>query len=329
MLFDVPAESGGALTILNEYYEIAKNDTNNEWFFILSTPLLKETENIKVLNYPWVKKSWIHRLYFDFLVAYKLVEKFHIDEVYSLQNVIIPNLKVRQNLYLHQPLPFVGKKYKIYENFQFWIYQNIISRLIFKSIRLADKIIVQTNWIMQSAIEITRVSRNKFILKHPELAHKVKKKYTPLECVDQIFFYPANGLAYKNHEVIINACRILKLKGISNYKVILTLKGNENTRIVKLRRIISSENLPIEFVGVISIDAVYEYYSKAVLIFPSYIESFGLPILEAKLHETPIIVSDCAYSREILISYNKVNFFHYNDSSALAKLIYNQLNNKI
>ena len=50
MVFDVPAERGGALTILeNIYHWIQKYpDKSIEWFIIVSTPKLKDMENIKV-----------------------------------------------------------------------------------------------------------------------------------------------------------------------------------------------------------------------------------------------------------------------------------------
>lgn len=328
MVFDVPAESGGALTILNQYYEVAIKDEENEWIFVVSTPELKETKNVKVFNYHWIKKSWFHRLYFDKSIAHKLVEKHGVDEILSLQNVTIPKVKVKQTLYLHQPLPFVEKRYGISENFKFWVYQNIISKMIFKSIQVADKVIVQTEWIMHSAIDKANVTKEKFILKQPELNIEIKKLYEPDERNGRLFFFPASGLVYKNHEVIINACRLLKDKGISNYKVVFTLKGDENKHIWKLREIVLGENLPIEFLGSMSINNVYEYYSKAVLIFPSYIETFGLPMLEAKMHRSPVLASDCAFSHEILDGYDKVHFFDPFDTLQLSELMRMVLNYK-
>jgi glycosyltransferase involved in cell wall biosynthesis len=309
MVFDVPAESGGALTILNQYHAAALNDKENEWIFVVSTPELKETDNVKVLNYPWIKKSWFHRLYFDKLISYKLVEQYKVDEVLSLQNVVVPKVKAKQILYLHQPLPFVEKSYGLTEDPKFWVYQNIISKMIFKSIKKADKVIVQTKWIRDAAIKKANVKKEKFILKQPELNVSVKKLYTSDENNGKLFFYPASGLVYKNHEVIVKACKLLKDKGISDYKVIFTLKGDENKHIRKLREIVTGENLPVEFIGSIDIETVYEYYSKSILIFPSYIETFGLPMLEAKMHQAPIIASDCAFSHEILDGYDKVEFF--------------------
>lgn len=321
MVFDVPAESGGALTILNQYYDAAIKDKENEWIFVVSTPELKETDNVKVLNYPWIKKSWFHRLYFDNLVANKTVEKHKVDEILSLQNVIIPKVKVKQTLYLHQPLPFVEKRYGLTEDFKFWLYQNVISKMIFKSIREADKVIVQTKWIRDAAIKKANVKKEKFILKQPELNVSVKKLYAPDENTENLFFYPASGLIYKNHEVIVNACKLLKDKGISKFKVVFTLKGDENKHIKRLKQIVIDENLPIDFIGSVGIETVYEYYSKSILIFPSYIETFGLPMLEAKMHESPILASDCAFSHEILDGYDKVLYFDPFTTNSLVDIM--------
>lgn len=321
MVFDVPAEIGGALTILNQYYETAIKDKENEWIFVVSTPELKESDNVKVLNYPWIKKSWFHRLYFDNLVSSKIVEKYNVDEILSLQNVVVPKVKVKQTLYLHQPLPFVEKRYGLTENFRFWLYQNVISTMIFKSIKKADKVIVQTKWIRDAAIEKANVKNEKFILKQPELNISVKKKYSSDENSENSFFYPASGLIYKNHEVIVNACKLLKDKKISNYKVFFTLKGDENKHIKMLKQRVLDENLPVEFIGSVGIETVYDYYSKSILIFPSYIETFGLPMLEAKMHESPIFASDCAFSHEILDGYRSVYYFNPYDAEGLASLM--------
>ena len=318
MVFDVPAVSGGALTILYQHYDSAIKDKDNEWIFVVSTPELKETDNVKVLNYPWIKKSWFYRLYFDKFVAYKLVEKYQVNEILSLQNVVVNGAKVKQTLYLHQPLPFIEKKYGIIENFKFWVYQNVISEMIYKSIREADKIIVQTKWIRDAAIDKANVKKEKFILKQPELNIEVNKFYSPDKQSEKIFFYPSSGLIYKNHMAIVNACKILKEKEVSNFNVILTLNGDENKHIKRIKQMVINEDLPIEFIGSIDIETVYEYYSKSILIFPSYIETFGLPMLEARMHKSPILASDCAFSHEILDGYDKVDFFDPLDANELS-----------
>ena len=321
MVFDVPAELGGSSTILKQYYQEAINSKEIEWIFILSTHILKEYENVRILRYPWIKKSWFHRLFFDEFIAHKLVKKHQIDEVLSLQNLVIPKIKVKQTLYLHQPLPFIEKKYSITENFKFWIYQNIISEKIFKSIREADKVIIQTSWIRDSAILKANVTKEKFILEQPKIDYGIDKMYSIDNHSEKQFFYPSSALVYKNHLVIVNTCKLLKNKGVTNYRVVFTLSGDENRNAKMLKKIVIEERLPIEFIGYIDRELVYDYYSRSTLIFPSYIETFGLPLLEARLHECPIIASNCSFSHEVLKDYSKATFFDPFSSEELASIM--------
>ena len=96
LVYDVAADSGGAATVLQSFYEEFKKDTENEYIFVLSVYKLPETDNIKVLNFPEVKKSMLHRLYFDHFVAHKLEKKYKVDRVLSLQNIELPHTNVPQ-----------------------------------------------------------------------------------------------------------------------------------------------------------------------------------------------------------------------------------------
>lgn len=320
MVFDVPAESGGALTVLKEYHKKAVNDKKNEWIFVVSKPDLLEDGNIKVLKVPWVKRSWFHRLYFDQFIAKKYIEKYQADEVLSLQNVVFPNVKVKQTLYLHQSLPFAERRYKIYENLKFWLYQNIISKLIYKSIRKADSIIVQTNWMREVCAARVNVSPSKFKVESPKLNIKIIKKYSEDNINNNtLFFYPADGMDYKNHKVIVEAVKLLRDQGIGNFKVIFTLNGDENRNVKNMSKFINNNELPIDFVGKLDTEEVFELYSKSILIFPSYIETVGLPLLEARMHETPILASDCSFAHEVLQEYHNVKFFDPYECNQLMK----------
>jgi len=329
MVFNVPATTSGALTVLEEYYTraIKSADVNVQWIFVVSTPELKETENVRVLRYPWVKKSWLHRLLFDCFVAPKLVKKQNPDEILSLQNVIIPFVtKVRQVLYVHQSLPFVDYKFGFKENKLYWIYQNIIGRFIIRSIRKADEIIVQTNWMKEACCQKAKVNPSKIRVEPPKLNIEVRKYFTSEGSSLRTFFYPASPDSYKNHKIILEACKKLKEVGIDNYRVVLTLSGRENKYALELYEIARRDGLSIEFIGSLKREEVYEWYSKSVLIFPSYIETFGLPLLEAMLHKTPIITSDTLFSHEILDDYENVWFFEPFDADELCKAMLDVMN---
>lgn len=308
MVFDVPAESGGALSVLHEFYNECKHNQKNEYIFIVSLPELKETSNIKVLKFPWIKKSWGHRLYFDHIIAHKLIKKHNIDRVLSLQNVIIPHTNVYQSVLIHNALPFSEYRFNFKENKILWIYQNFIGKIIINSILNADKVIVQTKWLKKILIEKLKISNEKIIIRPPQINIHIKKKFKENKKRKTMFFYPASGMEFKNHKAIIEACIKLKEQGIEEYKVFFTLKGNENKYIENLFNIALKNKLPIEFIGNIKQYEVFEYYSKSILVFPSLIETYGLPLLEAKRHHTPIIVYDKPFSKEILSNYKYVEF---------------------
>jgi glycosyltransferase involved in cell wall biosynthesis len=309
LVYDVAASSSGALSVLNDFYNEVKNydDKRINWIFVISTPQLDETENIKVVRLPWVKKSWIHRLFCDYFTAPKFIKKHNIDKVFSLQNVLVPSINVPQVLYLHQSLPFAEYRFKITENFHLWIYQNVISRLIFSGIKKAEKTIVQTNWMKEACIDKTEVKEDKIIVIPPIINIVPEKLFSYQNMQIPTFIYPASPQVYKNHQIIIEACKQLSEEGITNYQVIFTLTGEENKLSRKLLKETKDNDLPIEFIGSIPREELFEWYTKAILIFPSYIETFGLPLLEAKMHRAPVIIADTKFGREIFEDYPKAS----------------------
>lgn len=331
MVFDVPAENGGALSILNDFYEEAKSYRSKDinWFFVVSKPEIQETYNIKVLRFPWVKKSWWHRLFFDHFIAPKLINKYNIDKALSFQNVIIPHTNVQQVLYVHQPLSFVKYKFSLKENKLFWIYQNIISLNIINSIKKADKVIVQTKWMKSACIEKSNVLSEKIKIVPPQINIDINNFFQPNEVTLSNFFYPAGVSSYKNHKIIIEACKKLLKESVKNYKIIVTLKGDENNHIYELYKEAKKYNLPIQFVGNLPREKVFDLYTKSILLFPSYIETFGLPLLEARLHKGLILASDSPFSHEILDGYENAHFFDPFNEIELARLIEDVLNKKI
>ena len=107
MIYDVHASESGALAILDDFYRQIRThiDKSVKWIFIVSTPNYEETENIIVRRFPWVKKNWGYRYYFDKATTKGLLKKFKPDKVFSLQNKGIPFYHKEQIVYLH--LPFI------------------------------------------------------------------------------------------------------------------------------------------------------------------------------------------------------------------------------
>lgn len=321
---NIAASSGGALSILENLYDYIINsddEKENEWIFLLNGNYIKETKNIKVIVVNQGKKSWLKRLYFDLLKGRKYISKFNPDVVFSLQNTISFGLKVPQVLYMHQAIPFQNKK-----NFSFFkkserifaIYQHIIGRLIIKSIKEADYTIVQTNWIKEAVIRKCGISSSKISAVVPTIKTDSSEKHSPLEVIydRESFFYPAANSIYKNHDCIFRAAEILKNRGVKNFNIDLTI--NENT---------PKEN--ISFLNELPFTKVKEHYQKSTLIFPSYIETLGLPLIEAKGMNSIILASDTPFSLEILKDYENAYFFDPFSAEELANLMHSIISGRI
>lgn len=320
LVLDVAAEYGGAFTILTQHIDEALLDAANQYVFILSTGSFRDEGNCSFVYFPWIKKSWFHRLYFDRFIIRKVLAEQQPDRILSLQNIVISGTNIPQTLYLHQPLPFVEKRFGLSENPKFWIYQNIIARMIYHSIRKAQLVIVQTRWMRDAAMRITHSPASKFQIIPPQIPQTIGN-YTPDPKNGTLFFFPASALVYKNHSTIIEASEILKKEGITSYRVIFTLKGNEAKYLAALHQRSILQELPIDWIGSIDLKSVYDYYAKSALIFPSSIETFGLPLLEARRFNCPILASDCSFSHEILEGYAGVRFFNPYDATKLAQLM--------
>lgn len=327
IIFDVPAENGGAMSILNQYYKYAIQDKENKYIFILSTPHLEQVNNVTVKNYPWIKKSWFHRLFFDIFIARIIVKKSDATELLSLQNMRIPGVRIKQTVYLHQALPFIKKKYSFFENKKLWVYQNIIGKLIKTSIKKADKIIVQSEWLKniilndQIVIDERRISIEKPNINDSYLKQFDYKKEENFSS----FFYPSSAEDYKNHEVLINAATDLVKKKEKTFLIFFTINKQELK--VDLQRKIEENSLPIVFLGNLTSNEVFLYYSKSVLVYPSILESFGLPLLESSLCNCVILAANEFYAKEILEEYKNKYLFDYNDFLSLSNLMANQINN--
>jgi glycosyltransferase involved in cell wall biosynthesis len=317
LVYDVAADSGGAVTVLQSFYEEFRKNTENEYLFVLSVYELEETEHIKVLNFPWVKKSPLHRLYFDHVIAPKLVKQYNVDKVLSLQNIELPHAGVPQMVYEHNALPFAEYKFKPWEAFRPWYSQQILGRMMKRSIRHAEKVMVQTNWMKDEIVRQCRIPAKRVEVKFPPVEMLPTRPYH-LDEEKPLFFYPANASAYKNHRTFLKACELLQERGFENYEVIWTVTGDENDGIRAIRKTAEEKHLPIQFTGPLPRQELFELYSRSILVFPSYIETIGLPLLEARSANAYILASDCLYARDMVGDYERAKFFGALDAADLS-----------
>ncbi len=316
LVYDVHASESGAKAILDDFYSQVSNygDESIRWVFITSVLKYPETDNIVNTSFPWVKKNWIYRLIFEKITTRKILKKYNPDIVFSLQNNGIKYFKKKQYVYLHLPFILTDHKFTIRKDGKkLWIYQNILSKMIFKSLKKVNRIIVQTEWMKKALIEKARISEEKIIINYPDISTNNIRQFTDNKNNRSRIFYPATSFSYKNHITLLKAIKYLSDIGLKEYEVIFTLRGNENKYTKFLKNYIEKYSLNVKMIGQVSREEVFNLYSTSILVFPSYVESFGMPLLEARISNTYVVASDCPFSREILDGYNKSSFFYEMD----------------
>ncbi len=324
---DIAASKTGALSVLNDFYNcVLENDKENEWIFILGDDLLQNKDNVRIILRKDVKAGWINRLKFEILNGAKFLEELKPDVVLSLQNTMPCGYKGRQVLYVHQPLGYQKtKRFSLLKSKEreYAIYQKFISRLIDGSVRKADRVIVQTEWMREAVIKKTGILPSKIVKVMPQIDVPPSSisvvnegNYTTADAKGlNEFFFPAGPILYKNHECILKACEILVGKGITDFTVSFTVTGEEVSYLER-------GNLPqVKYLGKVTRAEVFEKYKYGVLIFPSYIETFGYPPAEARAVGGLVLASDCPFSREVLKDYANAYYFNPFDAVELAELM--------
>lgn len=133
------------------------------------------------------------------------------------------------------------------------------------------------------------------------------------------FIYPASGEIHKNHQKLIEAFVILSEEGYFP-SLVLTLDPNKFPYIVKNINIVNEKyKLNIYNFGFLSHKNLLQLYRNcSQLIFPSLFESFGVPLLEAKKIQLPIIAAELDYVRDFV---DPKETFDPNSSLSIARAI--------
>ena len=136
-------------------------------------------------------------------------------------------------------------------------------------------------------------------------------------------FYPTSSIVYKNYIVTLKAIAIIKKIRPDIYKKLIfniTLSSDDKTisKFIVDNKIEGKVNLlsNIEYTDVLS------YYKKSdLLVFTSFIETLGLPLIEGASFGIPILVSDLDYSRELLSEYEGATYIKYDSPNEWANSI--------
>ena len=329
---------GGPLTIYKECLRYVENYLLENYEIVAlvhSKELFSEFDSrIKFVECRDSKKSYLKRFYYEYFYFKKLSKKLKPYLWFSLHDMTPNVIADKRAVYCHNPIIFynINKKDMINE-FKMFMFSKFYKYVYKINIQRNDFVVVQQDWIRKRFKKIFKTKN--VIVAHPNVVidnlDLEKTKQNNIKIVKNSFLYPSFPRVFKNFEVICEAVKILEETNIRDFTVYLTIDGSENSYSKKLfEKYKDLKNL--KFLGLLKRKELMEYYkSSENIIFPSKLETWGLPISEAKAFGKNIILADLEYAHETLGTYENVMFFDPDNAKELSekmKILINDRENK-
>jgi len=218
----------------------------------------------------------------------------NLPPIFKLKSKVIVYL---QNAFLIDPL------FKNLSTSDFFKYSLLKIFFIFFS-RNVNLYLVQTNLMKEEFLSKFGINYRVEVLPFVEMKSIFErdfindcKKITP----KYDFIYVASGEKHKNHIRLIDAWIFLAKQNL--YPSLCLTLNLTQSRVLeeKIHDAISKYGVKISNVGHVSRNKVYELYvSSGALIYPSLVESFGIPLMEAEAASIGIVASELDYVRELV-----------------------------
>lgn len=323
---------GGTLAVLQECLDFLSSNLADEYEVIalVNRKSLFKFHNLKYLECPMSKRNWAFRLYYEYHYFYKLSRRINPFLWLSFHDITPNVFTQRLAVYCHNPSPFPPL---VFSDIMWGGYKYILFKLFYRylyaiNIEKSDFVILQQDCLRKKFDKLTGYRAANIIVAHPTVNTRATDSLTRSEN-ENIFFYPSLPRVFKNFEVICLAAQLLLKQGISDFQIIFTISGNENRYARYIHKKFKNiEN--INFIGIQSRDRVFELYNQAAcVIFPSKMETWGMPITESKIFKKPILLADLEYSHETLGAYDLVKFFNPNNPRELAEAMKAVINKTI
>ena len=309
---------GGTLTVLRECLQYLSGRPDVSVTALVHKQSLCDYPGIRYIEIPWSVQSWPKRLKCEYRTMREISEQLPDTDLWLSLHDTTPNVKAkRQAVYCQTSFPFLklklrdflmNKKIPLFALFTKYAYKINVHK--------NDYLIVQEDWLREGLSKMLHVDKRSFIVAPPLFEAPSVEGSHPNTSIP-VFFFPAAPDCHKNFETICQAAELLEKElGTNAFKLVISIKGNENNYakwLLKEWGHVSS----IDFHGYLSKEELDDFYGKAAcLLFPSRVETWGLPISEFKPTGKPMILADLPYAHETAAGAEKVAFVPACDARA-------------
>ena len=308
-LVAVPSEIGGAQTYLSKLIDnLAKIDKLNQYFLFVA-PWNKDLFQVGQKNFEQIicnipRKFLAIRALYEQMILPILAWRSKIDVFHSPASVSPFILPCPCVLTIHDVAPFVFPELT---PAIFRYYWNITFKM---SARLAHLIITVSHSAKKDLVKLLGISEEKI-----EVIYHGSELETP-ELKDKSYLEPVQNKGKSDVPYILwvgrmyghkNLTRLLYaynklIKAYQGIKHRLVLCGMKSWGYPSFAKTMEDLNLEdkVIFKGYVPDGELKSMYSNASLfVFPSLVEGFGFPILEAMSHGVPVVTSNCGAMVEI------------------------------
>ena len=260
-----------------------------------------------------------------FLVCFEIEKQTHNDDIVIYLTNIPPIIRHKCKTILMLQNRFVIDYFSL-SGFSSLtkIRINVEKILFFINKNNVDYIVVQSN-SMSSVLQKKGIDKNKLLI----IAYKNIDEQEEITNVNHrgqnnIFLNVSSDDPHKNHKNLIEAWCLLSEENIYP-KLILTIDKNTNLYSSIIKKV-DKYGLNVDIIPNLERKKILNLYKQSsALIFPSFFESYGLPLVEANHYKLPVIASELDYVRDIL---DPVETFDPNSAKSISRSVKRFLNIK-
>lgn len=164
----------------------------------------------------------------------------------------------------------------------------------------SSKIIVPTNYVKKDLGSFYKISESKIVVTHEGVNTLTKQVDFNSDELGKYFSYVGNAYPHKNLDRLINALAIFNKK--RKEKVNLAISSARNVFTERLLKIAKKYNVQnnVKLLGYVPDNQLLSFYKKSIaFIYPTLIEGFGLPGLEAMSAGTLVYSSNIPVLKEV------------------------------
>lgn len=316
----VSLRKGGTLTILRDCLQYLSSLTDE--FRVVALVHKRELcdfPGIEYIEMPDIVRSWGRRLWCEYVTMYRISEQLSPVCLWLSLHDTTPRVHAEtQAVYCQTSFPFYKWSFRDFMmDYKIPLFA-LFTKYAYKiNIKRNKYIVVQAEWLKEGLSRILKVPKEKFLIAAPQgrahenIGTENGQQRTPVfRLPHYTFLYAATPDCHKNFETLCRAAALLeKDLGKNIFKVILTIGGTENKHAKWLYAEWGSCT-SIDFAGYMSREKLYDYYQACnCLVFPSKVETWGLPVSEFAVFGKPMLLADLPYAHETSAGSCQTAFF--------------------